>query len=69
MPPKLSGADIREKFLAFFESKGHTRMQGGDNPLPSCTLIPKLVHSLIRYNLLRSIAMLCLGQPHDTGPS
>ena len=31
MPPKLSGADIREKFLAFYESKGHTRMQGENN--------------------------------------
>ncbi|CAL8465000.1 g4535 [Coccomyxa elongata] len=27
-PPKLSGAEIREKFLSFYEGKGHTRMQG-----------------------------------------
>lgn len=27
-PPVLTGAEIREKFLAFYESKGHTRMQG-----------------------------------------
>ena len=28
LPPRLSGAEIREKFLSFYESRGHTRMQG-----------------------------------------
>ena len=32
-PPKLSGAEIRERFLSFFESKGHAR-------LPSSSLVP-----------------------------
>eukprot|EP00879_Flechtneria_rotunda_P010587 GHRR01011067.1.p1 GENE.GHRR01011067.1~~GHRR01011067.1.p1 ORF type:complete len:947 (+),score=379.68 GHRR01011067.1:1433-4273(+) len=31
--PKLSGAEVRERFLSFFESKGHTR-------LPSSSLVP-----------------------------
>lgn len=35
LPPKLNGADIREKFLAFYESKGHTRMQG-ERPAATC---------------------------------
>ncbi|KAF5841375.1 tRNA synthetases class II (A)-domain-containing protein [Dunaliella salina] len=33
-PPKLSGAEIRERFLSFFESKGHAR-------LPSSSLVPE----------------------------
>ncbi|KAK9824092.1 hypothetical protein WJX72_007684 [[Myrmecia] bisecta] len=32
-PPKLSGAEIRERFLSFFEQRGHTR-------LPSSSLVP-----------------------------
>jgi alanyl-tRNA synthetase len=32
-PPKLSGAEVRERFLSFFESKGHAR-------LPSSSLVP-----------------------------
>ena len=33
-PPKLSGAEIRERFLSFYESKGHKR-------LPSSSLVPQ----------------------------
>lgn len=33
-PPKLSGHDIREKFLAYYEGKGHKR-------LPSSSLVPE----------------------------
>ncbi|KIZ03314.1 alanyl-tRNA synthetase [Monoraphidium neglectum] len=33
-PPKLSGGEVRERFLAFFEGKGHTR-------LPSSSLVPE----------------------------
>ncbi|KAG1668819.1 hypothetical protein FOA52_004913 [Chlamydomonas sp. UWO 241] len=33
-PPALSGAEIREAFLSFFEGKGHTR-------LPSSSLVPE----------------------------
>jgi hypothetical protein len=37
LPPKLSGADIREKYLAFYESEGHTRMQG-ERPAATCPM-------------------------------
>ncbi|GBF88585.1 alanyl-tRNA synthetase [Raphidocelis subcapitata] len=33
-PPKLSGAEVRERFLSFFEGRGHTR-------LPSSSLVPE----------------------------
>jgi alanyl-tRNA synthetase len=33
-PPKLSGKEIRAKFLEFYEARGHTRM-------PSSSLVPE----------------------------
>lgn len=33
-PPALTGAEIRERFLGFYESKGHKR-------LPSASLVPQ----------------------------
>ena len=35
LPPRLTGGEIREKFLAYYESKGHTRLQG-DGLVLSC---------------------------------
>ncbi|CAL5229400.1 g12718 [Coccomyxa viridis] len=48
MPPKLSGADIREKFLAFYESKGHTRMQGA-SLIPSDPTVLLTIAGMLQF--------------------
>ena len=63
-PPKLSGKDIRAKFLEFYESRGHTRM-------PSSSLVPEdptvlLTIAGARPAHLRSrAAMCCTLSRHD----
>lgn len=51
-PPKLSGHDIREKFLAFYEGKGHTR-------LPSSSLVPEDPTVLLTIAGAHQLCMPC----------
>ncbi len=59
--PTLSSAEIRERFLKFFEKRGHTI-------IPSASLVPENDPSVL-FNTagMQPLVPYLLGQPHPTG--
>ena len=54
-PPKLGGAEIRERFLQFFEKNHHTR-------LPSSSLIPEDTTVLLTIAGMLQFKSIFMGQ-------
>lgn len=61
VPPRLSGQDIRRKFLQFFESRGHLR-------LPSSSLVPEDPTVLLTIAGMLQFKPVFLGQRPRPAP-
>ncbi|KAF6257363.1 tRNA synthetases class II (A)-domain-containing protein [Scenedesmus sp. NREL 46B-D3] len=60
-PPKMSGAEVREAFLSFFEGKGHAR-------LPSSSLVPEDPTVLLTIAGMLQFKPVFLGQAQRKVP-